>query len=187
MHHLAFTSSRAESDVPPEALFSGDSIYGTPVHNRTYLKSSRTTAIPDTVMALPLINQSALGGIKDPGRGRHGTTAAIFWFYFPKAGIGCPLLIWRLGSLPGGLAWEALFVGVASMPNSPFILRAIGPRAAPHVPIWSKLSRTAPCHYRYAPTLYVLRQLPGPPIISDEMTPPNGHVMTTSREAGGSL
>lgn len=80
MHRLAFTpssvecsrveSSRVESSwdertFPPEALSSGDSIYGTPVHNRTYLKSSRTTAIPDTVMALPLINQLALDGIKD--------------------------------------------------------------------------------------------------------------------------
>lgn len=32
----------------------------------------RTTAIPDTVMALPLINQPALGGIKEPGTGGRG-------------------------------------------------------------------------------------------------------------------
>jgi len=88
MRRLAFTSCRIEpnrvgaNERSPEALSSGDSIYGTPVHNRTYLKSSRTTAIPDTVMALPLINQSALGGIKDPGRGttRHRSRNLLILF-----------------------------------------------------------------------------------------------------------
>ncbi|TGZ56520.1 hypothetical protein DBV15_10544 [Temnothorax longispinosus] len=181
---------RAESgrtDVPPEALSSGDSIYGTPVHNRTYLKSTRTTAIPDTVMALPLINQPALGGIKDPGRGGndtapHGRNLLIL---FPEGRRWVPsTYLAPRRSLPGVRHEKRFSSGFASslcliLPSSPRAHRSSSRghhRTSPH---GRNYRGRHPAITVMPRTLYVLRQLPGPPIISDEMTPPNGRVMTT--------
>lgn len=124
---------------------------------------------------LPLINQPALGGIKDRDFSLFSLSLSLSfttnsWFYFPKIGVGCPLLIWRLSSL-SGLAWEAS--------SSGSLLCLIPSSCAPLITVVRLAARPSRGqNYRgrhpaitVMPQPSVLRQLPGPLIISDEMTP----------------
>lgn len=88
---------------------------------------------------------------------------------FPEDRRGMPST-YLAPRLVTGVSMRSAFVRVASMPNSLVFCAPRSP-ARGTSSSQSKLSRTAPCHYRYAPALPVLRQLPGPLIISDEMTP----------------
>jgi len=153
-----------------------------------YLESVRAPTVPDTVMALPLINQPASDSIKELG-GR-GPATAISSFYFPKSPARGALYLSGASARYRGLAREASSAsdGQASTPNS-----LPSPRLLPSHLVSSRLVssrlvssrsamvRASPHARNYRgryPAITVMPrpsctpgQLPGPLIISDEITP----------------